>query len=102
MDDTRSEKSREGNLVRWLIVGGMALGFLIWGAVIFLTIGDRGSPGWNFGTVEDIPGESPYSTGASNEFLRGLQRAGKENVVEPQHVMGPGKEPATEKEKKSP
>jgi hypothetical protein len=49
-------------LKSWLIVIGIALLFLCWGLLVFLTVGDKGPPRWDFGVVEDIPGESPYSS----------------------------------------
>ena len=46
-----------------VVVGG-ALVFLVWGAFIFFAVGDKGSPSWEFGAMQDVPGSSPYSTSA--------------------------------------
>jgi len=46
----------------WLIVCGLAILFLIYGLFIFLLVGDKGPPDWDFGAVEDIPGQSVHST----------------------------------------
>ncbi len=70
----------------WLYVCGLALFFLLYGLFMFYTIGDKGPPGWDFGVVEDIPGESVYST---NEPLTGGTA-----TPEPQHVSE--KPPQTE------
>ena len=45
-----------------LVVIAIALSFLAWGLFIFFSVGDKGSPPWDFGIVADIPGESAYST----------------------------------------
>lgn len=50
------------SLKGWLVVIGLGLLFVCWGVFLFLTIGDKGVPSWDFGLVRDIPGESPYST----------------------------------------
>lgn len=46
----------------WLVPFAIAAIFLIWGLLIFFLVGDKGPPVWDFGVVEDIPGQSPYST----------------------------------------
>jgi len=40
----------------------IAVLFLIWGLFVLIMVGDKGPPSWDFGVVEDIPGQSPYST----------------------------------------
>jgi hypothetical protein len=52
--------------------------FLLWGFLLFYTIGDKGPPPWDFGVVPDIPGESVYSTHPA--------MSGKISEPEPQHV----------------
>jgi hypothetical protein len=61
-----------------LIIVGIAVLFLCWGLFVFFTVGDKGSPPWDFGVVKDIPGESPYST---QRFV-----PGKSPAPSPQHV----------------
>jgi hypothetical protein len=82
----READSRE-TLQSLSIVVGMALLFFIWGLTIFFTVGDKGSPSWDFGTVQDIPGESPYSTQRINE-VADLSPLSVESrvVVDQQHV----------------
>jgi hypothetical protein len=46
----------------WLIVCGIAAAFVLYGLFAFFFIGDRQPTDWDFGAVEDIPGESVYST----------------------------------------
>ena len=53
---------RKGTLRSWIIVMTIAVLFFIWGLFIFFAVGDKGPPVWDFSVVEDIPGESPYST----------------------------------------
>ena len=66
------------SLKGWFYVCGLALFFLLYGLFMFYMIGDKGPPGWDFGTVDDIPGESVYST---NEPITGGTSA-----PEPQHI----------------
>jgi hypothetical protein len=61
-----------------LIIVGIAVLFVCWGLFVFFTVGDKGSPPWDFGVVKDIPGESPYST---QRFV-----PGKSPAPSPQHV----------------
>lgn len=78
-DEHEVEREEQGpGLKGWFYVCGLALFFLIYGLFMFYMIGDKGPPGWDFGTVEDIPGESVYST---NEPITGGTAA-----PEPQHV----------------
>jgi hypothetical protein len=62
-----SEKSAEvpetfEKIRTWLIVFLMVVGILTYGIIVYVTIGDKGPPGWNYGAVSDVPGESPFST----------------------------------------
>lgn len=65
---------------------GLAVCFFIWGMFLFLTIGDKGPPGWNFGTIDDVPGSSPYST-AGGQNNPGLTPQTIDRV-RGQHVRG--------------
>ena len=61
-----SEKSDERPVVferikTWLIVLLMVFGILTYGAITYVTIGDKGPPGWRYGAIKDVPGESPFS-----------------------------------------
>jgi hypothetical protein len=84
----------EGNgkdaLRDWAVVLGVALAFLLWGLLLYSTVGDKGPPGWDFGVVEDIPGQSPYSTYPAKP-LPALMRSREATAegVSKQHVMGP-------------
>jgi len=46
----------------WLIAIGLALAVSLYGVFMYFAVGDKGPPDWDFGTVEDIPGQSIYST----------------------------------------
>ena len=46
----------------WMIILAIAILFFCYGLFVFLAVGDKGPPGWDFGVVEDVPGESAYST----------------------------------------
>jgi hypothetical protein len=70
------------------IIMGIALIFFIWGMFVFFAVGDKGSPQWNFGVVEDIPGGSPYSTSAPKAFVGTELRLKPGEKVEKQHVAG--------------
>jgi hypothetical protein len=59
-----SEKGSETleKIKTWLIVLLMVIGILAYGITVYVTIGDKGPPDWNYGAVRDVPGESPFST----------------------------------------
>ncbi len=62
----------------WVIIFVLAVLFVAWGLFIFFTVGDKGPPSWDFGVVQDIPGESPYSTHRT--------MGTREAAPEPQHI----------------
>ncbi len=62
----------------WLIVGILVLSFLFYGFFMYFVVGDKGPPPWDFGVVEDVPGQSFSSTHPP--------RQGKGTEPEPQHV----------------
>ncbi len=86
----------ENNWKGWFIVFTLAILFLIYGVFMYIVVGDKGPPGWDFGNVEDIPGQSVYSTHIAVE--------GTDSTPEPQHVSQkpPLVETAGPKEKPSP
>jgi hypothetical protein len=59
----------------WMIILAIALLFFCYGLFMFLAVGDKGPPSWDFGVVKDIPGEAIYSTHPPNA-----------SEPEPQHV----------------
>ena len=73
-------EERGPSLKGWFYVCVLALSFLVYGLFMFYVIGDKGPPGWDFGTVEDVPGESIYSTHPG--------ALGTIPAPEPQHVSG--------------
>ena len=89
MEREESKKNWKG----WLIVCTLALLFLIYGVFMYFVVGDKGPPDWNFGNVEDIPGQSVYSTHPGV--------GGTASAPEPQHVSQkpPLAETAVPKEK---
>ena len=62
MSKKRRDSSREGNLRTLAVACGLAAGFLVWGLFVFIAVGDKGPPTWDYGTVPDVPGLSVYST----------------------------------------
>jgi hypothetical protein len=62
MDKDISAHEQGSSLKSWLVVIGIAVLFLCWGLVVYFTVGDKGPAPWRYGVVEDIPGESPFST----------------------------------------
>ncbi len=80
----------------WLIVLSIAASFLLWGLFVFKSVGDKGQPGWNFGIVEDIPGQSTYSTHRPNPIFT------TPPALTPQHVPGvtPNPNPLTKEDMK--
>jgi hypothetical protein len=90
MASSKSHQKEQRALRSWLVVVGIAVAFLIWGLLVFVWVGDKGVPTWNFGVVEDIPGQSLYSTHQMRRFpslvpsseIAG-QNATKQHVMEP-------------------
>jgi hypothetical protein len=74
----------------WLIILALALLFFCYGIFMFLTVGDKGPPPWDFGVVGDIPGESAYST-------HRVQPGGP--GPEPQHISQRPSQVETERQK---
>ncbi len=62
MDKPFAEQEEKSTIRDWLIPIAIAVLFFLWGLLIFFMVGNKGQPSWNFGVVEDIPGQSPYST----------------------------------------
>ncbi len=81
MNKDEDLEKEEGSLARggWLIVCALAIAFFMYGMIMYSLVGDKGPPDWDFGSVEDIPGGSIYST-----IPAGPGPAAP--VPEPQHV----------------
>jgi hypothetical protein len=62
MDKPIFEQEEKSSIKDWLVPIAIAVLFLLWGLLIFFMVGNKGQPPWDFGVVEDIPGQSPYST----------------------------------------
>jgi hypothetical protein len=78
----------------WVIIFVLAVLFVAWGLFIFFTVGDKGPPAWDFGVVEDIPGQSSYSTHPP--------RQGRGTEPEPQHISQKPSKISTEVQKEKP
>lgn len=52
---------RESEMRSWLVICLLVLLILAKGLFAFTVVGDRGQPGWSYGTVQDVPASSPYS-----------------------------------------
>ena len=86
----------KSDLRSWIIVVGIALSFFIWGIFLFSTVGDKEPPNWDFGAVQDIPGQSPYSTDSAKQFPTLFSPSGQTGKeVRKQHVMGRSEETET-------
>ncbi len=72
------ERLRKLLIRGWLIVCGIALAFVLYGLFSFFVIGYEEPPDWDFGSIEDTPGESIYSTHPYG--------GGETGPPEPQHV----------------
>jgi hypothetical protein len=69
-------RRREG--LALLLIISLSVAFVAYGIIMFLSIGDKGPPGWDFGAMEDTPGKSVYSTYSGKPTLG----------PEEQHVAG--------------
>ncbi|MFP5213979.1 MAG: hypothetical protein ACLGPL_11440 [Acidobacteriota bacterium] len=86
-----NEEHQASAVVSWIVISGICLSVIAWGLFLYLAIGEREIPPWDYRIIEDVPGESPYSTSSPKQFPsplpRALGRAG-EGVVK-QHISGP-------------
>jgi hypothetical protein len=94
MENGEDLKEKRKSVRGWLIIGAMVVLFLFYGFVMYLFVGDKGPPAWDFGVVEDIPGESSYSTHRP--------RQGKGSEPEPQHVSEKPSQAGVEGKKEKP
>ncbi len=75
------------DLRSWIVVLAIAGSFLLWGLFIFKNVGNKGQPGWDFGVVADIPGESTYSTYRHDPIFT------TPPALTPQHIPGVTRNP---------
>ncbi|MFW6080944.1 MAG: hypothetical protein ACOC7W_03445 [Desulfosalsimonas sp.] len=52
---------KESELRSWVVICLLVLLILAKGIFAFAVVGDRGQPGWSYGTLQDVPASSPYS-----------------------------------------
>jgi hypothetical protein len=52
---------KESVMLTWLVIWLLLLAILLQGQFAFRTVGDLGQPTWDYGIVEDVPGQSPYA-----------------------------------------
>ncbi len=69
-------KKKNGHFKTIFIIAAMWALILGKGLLAFYVIGDIGVPPWGFGTVKDVPGESPYAL--------------YDVLPHPQHIRGAG------------
>jgi hypothetical protein len=63
MNSVRTVVNEKGLQLRsWFLVCILAIAFFLYGIFMYVVVGDKGPPDWDFGIVEDIPGKSIYST----------------------------------------
>jgi hypothetical protein len=60
-EESRASAETLAKIKTWLIVFLIVFGILTYGIVTYVTIGDKGPPGWRYGSIRDVPGESPFS-----------------------------------------
>ena len=59
--NANNKSKNVGSFKSWMIVILFSLVILAWGGVTFLLIKDRPRE-WDFGALQDVPGQSIYST----------------------------------------
>ena len=94
MESQENLEAEKQGLRGWLIVGSLVLLFLFYGFFMYFVVGDKGPPPWDLGGVQDIPGQSSYSTHPP--------RQGKGTEPEPQHVSRRPSKALTELQKEKP
>ncbi|MEW6440442.1 MAG: hypothetical protein AB1640_05840 [bacterium] len=60
-DAPEQRTDKRERILSWTIVLLICAFILTYGAIVFLTVGDRGPADWDFGAVPDVPGQSAYS-----------------------------------------
>lgn len=70
----------------WLIISGLAVAVVGWGLLIFVTVGDKGLPPWDYTILPDVPGESAYSTHSAPEYSGRVPKPNVKDEVLMQHV----------------
>jgi hypothetical protein len=69
------ENSKHESVLRsWVVIGLLLVLILAKGFFAFAVVGDLGQPGWDYGTVKDVPASSPFG-----EY---------ELLPNPQHIRG--------------
>jgi len=68
------KSSEESVVATWVFIFILALAFATTSYLAYTVIGDAGQPGWRYGTVRDVPAESPYAI--------------YQKLPHPQHVRG--------------
>jgi len=64
---------QESAFKTWIVIFFFLVVILFQGALSYLVVGDLGQPGWDFSTIKDVPGESPYAV---------------YQLTNPQHIRG--------------
>ena len=54
----------------WMIVFSIVLMILGYGLIMYLLIGDKGPPGWQYGSGRDVPGEDAERVETLQQILR--------------------------------
>ena len=53
--------SEESVIATWVIILFLSFLFLLYTLFAYKHVGDKGPPGWKYGTVADVPGDSPHA-----------------------------------------
>lgn len=74
MEESRPQHPEDNKFSRlviqgWIIVCGIAVLFVLYGLLTFFVVGDKGPRDWDYGSIEDTPGESVYSTYPGRDFI---------------------------------
>jgi len=65
---------KASSLKTWVAIAFLVVLILLQGFFAYFVVGDLGQPGWDYGTIKDVPGESPYAI--------------YKKLPHPQHVKG--------------
>jgi hypothetical protein len=87
VSDHSAHEKGSSTYINWLYVAGMAFSFIFYGLLLYFTIGDKGSPVWDYAAVEDVPGESVYSTNTGPKASGLIPSPRQYERVIRQHVM---------------
>ena len=94
MSITEYVKKQKDALITIFVFTSLSVLLVIYAFFLYFAVGTKGRPPWFYGSIEDVPGQSQYSTSISKRFFLNETSPARENgEVSGQHVMGEHRSP---------